>query len=162
MPMFYVPKPRQFNYRPRFYDPRKERLEALKRKYAPNPEGASEEDMEYFESRVRELDEEKQRNGLTWKDMFRKRKMPKFEYKARFADNSTPLSPNSDEELSATEHVEQYKESTTRIKRRLDFHKDFHREQHHVWVVIAVVVIGGFFLFRYHDVIVRGIYNFFF
>ena len=34
MPMFYTPKPRQFKYRPRFYDPEKERWEALKQKYA--------------------------------------------------------------------------------------------------------------------------------
>ena len=32
--MFYTPKPRQFRYKPRFYDPEKERWEALKQKYA--------------------------------------------------------------------------------------------------------------------------------
>ena len=34
MPMFYIPKPRQFKYQPRFYDPKKERWEELKRKYS--------------------------------------------------------------------------------------------------------------------------------
>ena len=34
MPMFYTPKPRQFRYQPRFYDPEKEKWEALKAKYA--------------------------------------------------------------------------------------------------------------------------------
>lgn len=159
MPMFYVPKPRQFNYRPRFYDPRKERLEQLKRKYAKNPEGASQEDVEYFEQRVRELDSTGQRSKLTWKDMFRKRQMPKFEYKSRFLTVEEAQSELPD---TATERVKQFKEEHTRIKRRLDFHKDFTRERRRIGVVVAVVVICGFFLYRYHDVIVRGIYNFFF
>ena len=155
--MFYVPKPRQFNYRPRFYDPHKERLEELKRKYAANPEGASQEDVEYFEQKVRELDNGNRHSKLTWKDMFRKRKMPKFEYKSRFANNEGTLPAT---ESRST--VEQFKEEHTRIKRRLDYHKDFHRERRRIGVVIAVVVIGGFFLYRYRDVIVGGIYNFFF
>ena len=33
MPMFYTPKPRQFHYKPRFYDPEKEEWEKLKTKY---------------------------------------------------------------------------------------------------------------------------------
>ena len=32
--MFDVEKPRQFHYVPRFYDPEKEKWEALKKKYA--------------------------------------------------------------------------------------------------------------------------------
>lgn len=161
MPMFYVPKPRQFNYRPRFYDPRKERLEALKRKYAPNPEGATQEEVEYFEQRVRELEEEGnvKHSKLTWKDMFRKRKMPKFEYKSRFLTEEGTMSEKPE---TAMEHVQQFKEEHTRIRRRLDYHKDFHRERRRIGVVIAVVVVCGFFLYRYHDVIVSGIYNFFF
>ena len=167
MPMFYVPKPRQFNYRPRFYDPQKERLEELRRKYAENPAGASQEDLDYFERRVREIDGEEKKGGkLTWKDLFRKRKMPTFEYKPRFADD-TPASPegatlDAAKPRSTEEHVEQFKESSTRIKRRLDYHKDFDREKFRVGVVIAVVVIGGFFIYRYHEVIIGGIYNFFF
>lgn len=33
MPMFYTPKPRQFHYKPWFYDPEKEEWEKLKTKY---------------------------------------------------------------------------------------------------------------------------------
>ena len=159
MPMFYVPKPRQFNYRPRFYDPRKERLEELKRKYAAHPEGASQEDVEYFEQQVRELDNEKQRSKLTWKDMFRKRQMPKFEYKSRFLTEQEAMDEGPD---TNTARIKQFKEEHTRIKRRLDFHKDFTRERRRIGVVVAVVVICGFFLYRYRDVIIGGIYNFFF
>jgi hypothetical protein len=159
MPIFYVPKPRQFNYRPRFYDPRKERLEELKRKYAAHPDGASQEDVEYFEQQVRELDNEKQRSKLTWKDMFRKRQMPKFEYKSRFLTEQQAMEEGPD---SNTARIKQFKEEHTRIKRRLDFHKDFTRERRRIGVVVAVVVICGFFLYRYRDVIIGGIYNFFF
>lgn len=157
--MFYVPKPRQFNYRPRFYDPRKERLEELKRKYAAHPDGASQEDVEYFEQQVRELDNEKQRSKLTWKDMFRKRQMPKFDYKSRFLTEQEAMDEGPD---SNTARIKQFKEEHTRIKRRLDFHKDFTRERRRIGVVVAVVVICGFFLYRYRDVIIGGIYNFFF
>lgn len=159
MPMFYVPKPRQFNYRPRFYDPRKERLEELKRKYAAHPDGASQEDVEYFEQQVREIDNEKQRSKLTWKDMFRKRQMPKFDYKSRFLTEQEAMDEGPD---SNTARIKQFKEEHTRIKRRLDFHKDFTRERRRIGVVVAVVVICGFFLYRYRDVIIGGIYNFFF
>ena len=159
MPMFYVPKPRQFNYRPRFYDPRKERLEELKRKYAAHPEGASQEDVEYFEQQVRELDNGKQRSKLTWKDMFRKRQMPKFEYKSRFLTEQEAMEEGP---YTNTARIKQFKEEHTRIKRRLDFHKDFTRERRRIGVVVAVVVICGFFLYRYRDVIIGGIYNFFF
>ena len=159
MPMFYVPKPRQFNYRPRFYDPRKERLEELKRKYAAHPDGASQEDVEYFEQQVRELDNEKQRSKLTWKDMFRKRQMPKFDYKSRFLTEQEAMDEGPD---TNTARIKQFKEEHTRIKRRLDFHKDFTRERRRIGVVVAVVVICGFFLYRYRDVIIGGIYNFFF
>lgn len=159
MPMFYVPKPRQFNYRPRFYDPRKERLEELKRKYAAHPDGASQEDVEYFEQQVRELDNEKQRSKLTWKDMFRKRQMPKFDYKSRFLTEQEAMDEGP---VTNTARIKQFKEEHTRIKRRLDFHKDFTRERRRIGVVVAVVVICGFFLYRYRDVIIGGIYNFFF
>lgn len=33
--VFTVRKPRQFNYKPRFYDPQKDELEQLKAKYGP-------------------------------------------------------------------------------------------------------------------------------
>lgn len=44
MPMFYTPKPRQFHYKPRFYDPEREDWELLKAKYnlddAGNPKSS--------------------------------------------------------------------------------------------------------------------------
>lgn len=98
MPMFYTPKPRQFHYEPRFYDPEHERWEALKKKYADQQEKqaaageggeASDEDLAYFEQRLKEIEgeEKRKRSKLGWKDMFRKREMPKFNYQPRFSGN---------------------------------------------------------------------------
>ena len=104
--MFEVAKPRRFHYEPRFYDPEKEKWEALKKKYAiekereeslkeavaadTTPEG-SESDLGYFEQRLREIDREKREKSykLTWKDLFRKREMPTFNYQPRFSGAST-------------------------------------------------------------------------
>ena len=122
--MFYTPKPRQFKYVPRFYDPEKERWEALKQKYADeraleslqaNHEAAGQEevsdrDLEYFERRVRQLDRQKE-HRLGWKDLVRKREMPKFNYQPRFATEQT-----ENEET----HAAQFKKRTTSIKRRFD------------------------------------------
>lgn len=131
--MFFTPKPRQFTYRPRFYDPEKERWEALKQKYADerakaalldnNTEfqkssvlenittGASDEDdLAYFQRRVRELDRS-ERNRLTWMDAFRKREMPKFKYQPRFTDTDGQ---------TGSEHLRTFKQSNTKIKRRFD------------------------------------------
>ena len=123
MPMFYTPKPRQFKYRPRFYDPEKERWEALKQKYAdehrvePVTGGqesvavdSDDKDLEYFERRVRELDRS-ERGKLTWKDAFRKRKMPTWNYQPRFA---------STEEEGMGEHIAHFKKRGMSIKRRFD------------------------------------------
>ena len=123
MPMFYTPRPRQFNYRPRFYDPEKERWEALKQKYADerakadnaesaenNTSAETNADLAYFQRRVRELDRSESRN-LTWKDAFRKREMPKWNYQPRFADSG-----NKD----TGEHLNSFKQGTSKIKRRFD------------------------------------------
>lgn len=120
MPMFHTPKPRQFHYRPRFYDPEKERWEALKQKYADEKakladiqettEDQSDADLEYFQRRVRELDREKSRK-LTWKDAFRKREMPTFNYQPRFATT---------EGESTGEHLANFKKRGVNIKRRFD------------------------------------------
>lgn len=107
MPMFNTPKPRQFHYQPRFYDPEKERWEALKQKYAdehPSPAttDTTEEDSElaYFQDKVRAIDraEKRQVEKLSWKDLVRKRKMPTFNYTPRFQDTSDT---NADNETSA-------------------------------------------------------------
>ena len=121
MPMFYTPKPRQFRYKPRFYDPEKERWEALKQKYAdeqaaklalPDSSTAGDPDseLEYFQRRVRELDRS-EHHRLTWKDAFRKREMPKFNYQPRFAGY---------EEQDTGEHLNSFKQRGANIKRRFD------------------------------------------
>ena len=46
MPMFYTPKPRQFHYRPLFYDPEREDWEALKAKYGLEDESTGTENGE--------------------------------------------------------------------------------------------------------------------
>ena len=142
MPMFYTPKPRQFHYKPRFYDPEKERWEALKQKYADERlkrellEGSAADaadttaatatgdaDLEYFQRRVRELDsEERKKNSkLTWKDLFRKREMPKFNYQPRFSSNDEGGMMNDERQSAGTgERIAQFKRSRLSIKRRFD------------------------------------------
>ena len=131
--MFYTPKPRQFHYQPRFYDPEKERWEALKQKYADEkaleelraeaaeaghdtPQQESDDvDLAYFQRRVRELDRKEKHKGLTWKDMFRKREMPKFNYQPRFSAAET-----EGEKLGTGEHIAEFKKRGVKIKRRFD------------------------------------------
>lgn len=133
MPMFYTPKPRQFHYQPRFYDPEKERWEALKQKYADErmlrelreadlPEASdqpdqSDSELAYFQRRVRQLDSEQRQKqrGLTWRDFFRKREMPRFNYKPRFATDT-----EADNGQGTGEHIMDFKQRTTKIKRRFD------------------------------------------
>ena len=104
--MFEVAKPRRFHYEPRFYDPEKEKWEALKKKYAIEKEReealkeavkadsdteGGESDLAYFEQRLRSINREKRRQSsrLTWKDLFRKREMPTFNYQPRFSGSAT-------------------------------------------------------------------------
>ena len=133
MPMFYTPKPRQFHYKPRFYDPEKERWEALKQKYADekaleelraesvetcsdtSQQESDDVDLAYFQRRVRELDRKEKHKGLTWKDMFRKREMPKFNYQPRFSTAET-----EGEKLGTGEHIAEFKKRGVKIKRRFD------------------------------------------
>ena len=138
--MFYTPKPRQFHYTPRFYDPEKERWEALKQKYADDkaleelraeaaeaghdtPQQESDDvDLAYFQRRVRELDRKEKHKGLTWKDMFRKREMPKFNYQPRFSAAETKSEETFHEtSLHRTgEHIAEFKKRGVKIKRRFD------------------------------------------
>ena len=67
--------------------------------------------MEYFQRRVRELDRNQKRQGLTWKDAFRKREMPKFHYEPRFQ--------TTDDEDTG-EHLQHFKQRGANIKRRFD------------------------------------------
>ncbi len=137
MPMFYTPKPRQFRYQPRFYDPEKEKWEALKQKYAderlreelasaplPDPAGepasadSADGELAYFQQRVRELDREEKRggSGLTWKDLFRKREMPTFNYQPRFATESDSVTSTE----NGAEKMHNFKQRSSKIKRRFD------------------------------------------
>lgn len=130
--MFHTPKPRQFHYQPRFYDPEKEKWEALKAKYALERELAEKEvksegseysdysenpdsELAYFQKRVRELDREEKRKGLTWKDLFRKREMPTFNYQPRFASD-TAVTDAKD----GAERMHNFKQRSSKIKRRFD------------------------------------------
>lgn len=106
--MFYTPKPRQYHYKPRFYDPEREDWELLKAKYnldengnprtpieektttvAIDQQATEDQDLEYFQRRLREIErkerEEKQKIGLA--DLFRKRERPQFHYVSRFDEN---------------------------------------------------------------------------
>ncbi len=140
MPLFETPKPRQFRYKPRFYDPEKERWEALKQKYADqrlrakliddseaaevtsnnsSSDIANDADLEYFQKRVRDLDRQKS-GHLTWKDLFRKREMPRFNYQPRFSNGETP----SAEKSGTAEHIAEFKNRGIKIRRRFSNDSD--------------------------------------
>ena len=101
--MFEVEKPRKFHYEPRFYDPEKEKWEALKKKYAIEQErkeklqnseetngesNGEKDDLAYFEERLRTLDRQKrqQSSRLSWKDLFRKGRCPRSTTSLVFRD----------------------------------------------------------------------------
>lgn len=122
--MFYTPKPRQFHYNPRFYNPEKEKWEALKKKYADQAEKETTDkttdadadasaELAYFQQRVKSLDQEesRQNNRLGWKDLFRKREMPTFNYQPRFDGNTNDDAASGDTTS---------KRAPVKIKRRFD------------------------------------------
>lgn len=132
--MFEVEKPRRFHYQPRFYDPEKERWEALKKKYAMQQEaeaarqrasekGEEEGDLEYFEQRVRTLDrrDREAAGRLTWRDLFRKRQMPTFHYQPRFSGEEVKVSRQEGGE-NGEAIVEKYRQprNPIKIRRRFD------------------------------------------
>jgi len=144
--MFEVEKPRRFHYQPRFYDPEKEKWEALKKKYAmekeyeearrqrlEQQEGAGQDgepsDIEYFEQRVRDLDRQERTaaSHLTWRDLFRKREMPKFNYQPRFSASRVAQPPveadtqKTDEQSDVDAVVDKYRQSKHQIKIRRRF-----------------------------------------
>ena len=136
--MFEVAKPRRFHYEPRFYDPEKEKWEALKKKYAIEKEReealkeavkadsdteGGESDLAYFEQRLRSIDREKRRQSsrLTWKDLFRKREMPKFNYQPRFSGSATATPAGSSD--SATDGGNLPDDGTLTEKYRQPIHK---------------------------------------
>ena len=135
MPMFNTPSPRRFHYEPRFYDPEKEKWEALKKKYADKK--ASEEsvassnednhaeptdaDLEYFEKKVRQLDRKKKQENSKFgvQDIFRKRKMPKFNYQPRYNTAEIEKDENGDPTINIRKPSSQIK-----IKRKFDIADD--------------------------------------
>ena len=168
MPLFYIPKPRRFHYEPRFYDPRKEQWEALKAKYAlenPNPEGASDEELEYFEEKVRRMDElsTRSKSKLTWKDAFRKREMPQFNYTPRFDENGELKAANAKPRAeNAEERLDQAKDHHVRIRRRFDASRVLQRKQQTVWIKVAAVLMVCYLVYRFYGAIVQFIYNLFY
>ena len=146
MPMFYTPKPRQFHYTPRFYDPEKEKWEELKKKYSMQQTAGSEQEdyqqaaiagnettdveLAYFEQRVREIENDKKRESqkLGLRDLFRRRKMPTFNYQPRFSASAStqPSSTSTDsailDKYSNDDSVRSdgYKTRKIKIRRRFD------------------------------------------
>ena len=85
----------------------------------PDMSDVQDKEIEYFVRRVREFDrkERKKKSGLTWKDMFRKREMPKFNYQPRFSESANVSeSPNE----GTGEHIAAFKKRNMKIKRRYD------------------------------------------
>lgn len=126
MPMFYTPKPRQFHYKPRFYDPEREDWDLLKAKYNLDENGnpqkpvkddiantdknqqvAEDKDLEYFQRRLREIErkerEDKQKIGLA--DLFRKRERPQFHYVSRFDENGNIKEPTATASSSVKKRI---------------------------------------------------------
>lgn len=134
--MFEVEKPRRFHYEPRFYDPEKEKWEAMKKKYAieqekkeaenQRPSATSEdggEELAYFEQRVREIDQQRRESAqkMTCRDLFRKREMPKFNYQPRFngqAPQSDSAETHGDVDNALYEKYQPKRK--IKIKRRFD------------------------------------------
>ena len=137
--MFYTPKPKQFHYRPRFFDPEKEEFEAKMMKYRIENEKKSaseskattsgtdgsdltdDKDLAYFQRRVRDIDrsEREARQRLTFSDLFRRREKPTFHYVSRFDENGNVVETPA----TATKNAEVKR----RIQRRFDNEDDWDR-----------------------------------
>ena len=138
--MFYTPKPKQFHYRPRFFDPEKEEWEAKVMKYRMENEKKSaseshasttveagcadatdDKDLAYFQRRVRDIDrsEREARQRLTFSDLFRRREKPTFHYVSRFDENGNIVETPA----TATKNAEVKR----RMQRRFDNEDDWDR-----------------------------------
>ena len=109
---FYTPKPRQFNYSPRFYDPEREKFEDLKAKYKLKnnydeiPQSES-EDLAYFQAKIKSFDMNKRSSGFSAAGLLKKKEMPKFNYKPRFAQSSETSTDNTVENKDAVSSIDQ-------------------------------------------------------
>ena len=161
--MFEVEKPRQFHYVPRFYDPEKEKWEALKKKYAIEQEkkenaeanatqtgedGDDDATLEYFQQRVRDINREKNAKSsqLTWRDLFRKREMPKFNYQPRFSGAAQQQAQSADDaDTNAQSLVEKYWQAKRQIKIRRRF--DISDSEYMKPISGTKIVLYGFIAF---------------
>ena len=92
-----------------------EKPEILKNvEFSENLESSDDKDLAYFQQRVREIDRKEKRHGLTWKDLFRKREMPTFNYQPRFSGAQESASQGT------SEHIDEFKKRNKKIKRRFD------------------------------------------
>ncbi len=116
MPMFYTPKPRQFHYKPRLYDPEKEEFEKLKAKYRIEKglpidddqmreavangdakaqlDTISDETLESLSAHTH-IDVDRHLKPVTFSDLFHKHEKPEFHYVSRFDENGN-LRPDID------------------------------------------------------------------
>lgn len=109
----------------------KEKEEFLKE--AAKADSSSEDgesDLAYFEQRLQSIDREKrqQSSHLTWKDLFRKREMPKFNYQPRFSGSATATPAGSSDDTTDGGNVpddgtltEKYRQPIHKIKIRRRF-----------------------------------------
>ena len=109
----------------------KEKEEFLKE--AAKADSSSEDgesDLAYFEQRLQSIDREKrqQSSHLTWKDLFRKREMPKFNYQPRFSGSATATPAGSSDSTTDGGNVpddgtltEKYRQPIHKIKIRRRF-----------------------------------------
>ena len=161
--MFEVDKPRRFHYVPRFYDPEKEKWEALKKKYAIEQakadqssssqneaaEGAD-DDLAYFQQRLRDLDKEAADNKsrLTWRDLIRKREMPKFNYQPRFGAGAQTEAEETDADNADSESqklTDKYWQAKRQIKIRRRF--DISDSEYMKPISGTTIVVYGFLAF---------------
>lgn len=108
MPMFYTPKPRQFHYKPRLYDPEKEELEKLKAKYriqqglpidddlmreavakrdAQNQQMTADGETSAPNTTPINIDVNRHIKPITLGDLIHKHEKPEFHYVSRFDEN---------------------------------------------------------------------------
>ena len=82
---FQRPKPRQFKYRPRFYDPELEKFEELRKKYQKTESlQIDDETLSYYRKRIHSIEREQTSSVGS---LFKKKVVPKFNYQPRFASN---------------------------------------------------------------------------
>ena len=110
---FYTPKPRQFNYNPRFYDPEREKFEDLKAKYKlknnyDEISNVENDDLAYFQTKIKSFERNKRNSNFSIGSLFKKKEMPKFNYKPRFAQNCetpTGITAEKKENLSSVDQI---------------------------------------------------------